>query len=147
MGPSGNPIATRSMSWYNLLLYKNMPWVAMLNSCVKCSFLIGGAQVLSEYIFCVIMSIVSRRGTLVNNNVTSKLTWWCFRLKLNCCSLSIKLLNKSIMYVPGIKGFVMESRNLARLYSGVPIIDTRGCAWLSFFCTFTAPYSFSGTEP
>jgi len=70
----GLKVATPSVWWNNLSLYKHIPWVASLSNLNF--FLIGGRSILfsSEYIMSVMILIVSCRGTLVNKEFTSKLT-------------------------------------------------------------------------
>ena len=79
--------------------------------------------------------IVSSNGTFVNTEDTSKLTNLWFELKEKEFKCSKNWFVDCNMYVWGIYGFMIESKNFASLYSGVPIMDTTGRTGLPGLCT------------
>jgi len=62
---------------------------------------------------------------------------------LNCFKREIKSSVDFNIQESEMCGFIKLSRNLARLYSVVPIIDTTGLNGMLSLCTLASPYSFT----
>ena len=82
----------------------------------------------------VIMSVVSFNGTFVNKDSTSKLAMIAELVILRLRNSLTNLVEFSMVYSFFVKGPIMGTRNLAKLYEKVPIDDIMGRSGFPTLC-------------
>merc|ERR1711867_264504 len=91
--------------------------------------------------------MVSRNDTLVNKEVTSKLTRTSFAEKVCDLIRSRNWVEGLAIYSLGIKGLIILSKYLDRPFSAVPIIETTGLSGYPSLWTLPNPNNLPGTLP
>ena len=151
--PNGEPIATPSICLYiiclTLSMMKNDSYAAKVKSFIISLQSKFWIMLVSQNKSSIHMSITSFKGILVNKLSISKLTikWGGQKLKTLSANENESCTKNSL----DVRGEKKGTKNLAKSYVGVPIIDKIG--WnlgqllITGLWTFGLPYKIPGLEP